>query len=169
MLISRQHLFIPLKFGVRTVLCLNQTLNEVPVFIREKRKRSDLVIWQKPLLHRKIPKQHDNIKHATKNFDYITIADRLRMVIKIKQYANHAVWNWYWNQSWCASIITHTYMCHYFSIVCLRMWEVCCKDWSYNKETRTGKFCQNSKFIIIWDDMFLRYAKQSRKLNPFHE
>ena len=33
-----------------------------------------------PTLTEKSKKQHDNIKNATKNFDYTTIADRLRTV-----------------------------------------------------------------------------------------
>ena len=33
-----------------------------------------------PTLPEKSNKQHDNIKHATKNLDYTTIADRLRTV-----------------------------------------------------------------------------------------
>ena len=48
---------------------------------KRKRKRSDSVLWQKPLHRKKNPKkttwQH---KNATKNIDYTTIADRLRAV-----------------------------------------------------------------------------------------
>ena len=45
------------------------------------RKRSDSVLWQKPLHPQKNPKkQRDNIQKATKNFDYTTIVDQLRTV-----------------------------------------------------------------------------------------
>ena len=41
---------------------------------------SDSVLWQSPYSHRKIQMQRDNIKNATKNFGYTTIATRLRTV-----------------------------------------------------------------------------------------
>ena len=48
---------------------------------RVKRKRSDSVLWQKPLsLTEKSKKQRDIITKRHQNFDYITIADRLRTV-----------------------------------------------------------------------------------------
>ena len=48
---------------------------------QRKGKRSDSVLWQKPLhQQKKSKKQRDNIKNATKSFDYTTIADRLRTV-----------------------------------------------------------------------------------------
>ena len=43
---------------------------------QKKRKRSDSVLWQKPLYHQKIEKSSD----ATKHFDYTTIADWLGTV-----------------------------------------------------------------------------------------
>ena len=51
----------------------------VPLFER-KRERSDSVLWQKPLHPEKSKKQSDNTIMPQKNFDYITIADRLRTV-----------------------------------------------------------------------------------------
>ena len=49
--------------------------------MQRKGKRSDSVLWQKPIHPQKNKKkQRDNIKNATKNFDYTTIADRLRTV-----------------------------------------------------------------------------------------
>ena len=43
-----------------------------------QREKEDL--WQKPYTHRKIQKATWQHKNATKNFDYTTIADRLRTV-----------------------------------------------------------------------------------------
>ena len=48
--------------------------------LREKRKRSYSILWQKPLHRQKIQKATWQHKNATKNFDYTTIADRLRTV-----------------------------------------------------------------------------------------
>ena len=48
--------------------------------LREKRKRSDSVLWQNPYTHRTIQKATWQHKNATKNFDYTTIADRLGTV-----------------------------------------------------------------------------------------
>ena len=46
-----------------------------------KRKRSDLVLWQKPIHEQKCQKgQSDNTNNATKKFDYTAVADRLRTV-----------------------------------------------------------------------------------------
>ena len=46
--------------------------------LKRKGKRSDPVLWQKlPYHQQKIKRQH---KDTTKNFDYTTITDRLRMV-----------------------------------------------------------------------------------------
>ena len=48
---------------------------------KRKRRRSDPVLWQNPLYQQKIRKPKDNTHtYATKNFDYTTIADRLRTV-----------------------------------------------------------------------------------------
>ena len=46
----------------------------------EKRKISDSVQWQKPLYLQKIQKAMRQHKNVTKNFDYSTIANRLRTV-----------------------------------------------------------------------------------------
>ena len=48
--------------------------------IKRKRKRSDSVLWQKPLHRQKTPKSNLTTQNATKNVDYRTIADRLRTV-----------------------------------------------------------------------------------------
>ena len=58
-----------------------------------KRKRSDSVLWQKPLYRQKYKKQCDNTQNATKNFDYTTIADDfldvvLAFLISILQYTS---------------------------------------------------------------------------------
>ena len=45
-----------------------------------KRKRSDSVLWQKPLHPQNNLKSNMQHKNATKNFDYTTIVDRLRTV-----------------------------------------------------------------------------------------
>ena len=49
-------------------------LSNARTIIREKRKISDSVLWQKPYLTDKSKMQRDNIKNATK---ILTIADRL--------------------------------------------------------------------------------------------
>ena len=62
---------------------MDQKVIQQPSPLREKRKISDSVLWQKPphpQNNNKIKKEHDNIKDATKNFEYPTIADRLRTV-----------------------------------------------------------------------------------------
>ena len=52
-----------------------------PFGYKRKRKRSDSVLWQKPLHPQKNKKKsNDTTPNATKNFDYTTIADRLRTV-----------------------------------------------------------------------------------------
>ena len=56
-------------------------LNPPGIFLSPKRKRrSDSVLWQNPLYQQKIQKTKGQHTNATKNFDYITIADRLRTV-----------------------------------------------------------------------------------------
>ena len=47
---------------------------------KRNRQRSDSVLWQKPQHPQKVRKYRDNIQNATQNFDYTTIADRLRTV-----------------------------------------------------------------------------------------
>ena len=48
---------------------------------QRKRKISDLVIWQKPLHPQTNPKSNMTTqKNVTENFNYTTIADRLRTV-----------------------------------------------------------------------------------------
>ena len=47
---------------------------------QRKRKSSDSVLWQKPLHPQKKSKKQRDKKKTTKNFDYTTIADRLRTV-----------------------------------------------------------------------------------------
>ena len=60
------------------VLCI--TLGRcVSLKRKKKRKRSDSVLLQKPLHPKKWKTQRDNVKRH-KNFDYTTIADRLRTV-----------------------------------------------------------------------------------------
>ena len=75
---------IIVRHPVNNLNC-RQILNVI--FLTEKRKRSDSVLWQKPLYPQKNPtwkkktKQRDNIKkNATKNFNYTTIADRFGTV-----------------------------------------------------------------------------------------
>ena len=48
--------------------------------IREKQEEIWPILWQKPLHRQKIQKATWQHKNATKNFDYTTIADRLRTV-----------------------------------------------------------------------------------------
>ena len=43
--------------------------------IKRKRRRSDPVLWQKPLYQQKIRNQRTTHTNATKNFDYTTIAE----------------------------------------------------------------------------------------------
>ena len=45
-----------------------------------KRRRSDSVLWQKPLHPQKSPKSNVTTEKRQQNLDYTTIADRLRMV-----------------------------------------------------------------------------------------
>ena len=47
---------------------------------KRKRKKSNSVLWQKPLYTEKIQKAMWQHKNATKHFDNTTIADRLRTV-----------------------------------------------------------------------------------------
>ena len=49
-------------------------------YCKRKRKRSDSVIWQTPLYLQKNPKSIVTTQKVTKNFDYTTITDWLRMV-----------------------------------------------------------------------------------------
>ena len=48
--------------------------------LREKGRDLTQSCDKNPCTHRQSKKQRDNIKNATKNFDYTTIADRLRTV-----------------------------------------------------------------------------------------
>ena len=50
------------------------------VDMKRKMKRSDSVLWQKPLHPQKIQKATWQHKNVTKILDYTTIADRLRTV-----------------------------------------------------------------------------------------
>ena len=45
-----------------------------------KRKRSDSVVWQKPLQTQTNPKRNMTTQKRHKNFDYTTTADRLMTV-----------------------------------------------------------------------------------------
>ena len=65
---------MPAKFIIIQKLKLQLSL------VREKKERSDSVLLQKPLHRQKNPKSNVKHKNATKNFDYTTIADRLRTV-----------------------------------------------------------------------------------------
>ena len=47
---------------------------------QRKRKWSDSVLWKNPYTHREIQTATWQHKNATKNFDFTTIADRLRTV-----------------------------------------------------------------------------------------
>ena len=48
---------------------------------KRKRKRSDSVLWQKPLKPTEMSSgQNDNTNNSTKKFDYRAVADRLRTV-----------------------------------------------------------------------------------------
>ena len=48
--------------------------------MKRKRKRSDSVLWQKPLHRQKNPKSNMTTQKCHQNFHYTTIADRLRTV-----------------------------------------------------------------------------------------
>ena len=48
--------------------------------IREKKKKSASVLWQKPLHSQKIPNSNVKTQTCHQNFDYTTIADGLRAV-----------------------------------------------------------------------------------------
>ena len=62
-------------------IIMHALLNFITSLIKEKKDK----IWLSPVTKAPTPtekskKQRDNIKNATKNFDYTTITDRLRMV-----------------------------------------------------------------------------------------
>ena len=63
---------IKVKFGIKVI----------KMGVKRKRKRSDSVLWQKSLHRQKNPNSNycDNAKRPRKNFDYTTIADRLKTV-----------------------------------------------------------------------------------------
>ena len=46
-------------------------------YLKRKRKRSDSVVWQKPLHPQTTPKRNVTTQKLHQNFDYTTIADRL--------------------------------------------------------------------------------------------
>ena len=48
--------------------------------IKKKRKKSDLVLWQKPLHQQTYQKGKVTTQTTPKKFDYTAIADRLRTV-----------------------------------------------------------------------------------------
>ena len=54
--------------------------NMMVIIYKRTRRRSDSVLWQKPIYQQKIRKPIDNTKTPPKNFDYTTIADRLKTV-----------------------------------------------------------------------------------------
>ena len=64
------------------VLCFLSTCKTRPntFSVKINRKRSELVLWQNPYIHRKLQKAKWQHKNATKMFDYTTITDRLRLV-----------------------------------------------------------------------------------------
>ena len=62
-------------------IVLNPIENGVYILVEEKKEDIRLCpMTRAPTATEKSKKQHDNIKNATKNFDYTTIADRLRTV-----------------------------------------------------------------------------------------
>ena len=65
----------------KTYTCTGMITSSLTNFAKEKKQE----IWLSPMtktrtLTEKSKKQRDNIKNATKNFDYTTIADRLKSV-----------------------------------------------------------------------------------------
>ena len=62
------------------VQCFNWDENDLAPDDKRKRRRSDPVLWQDPLYQQKISKTKGQYTNATKNFDYTTIAGRLRTV-----------------------------------------------------------------------------------------
>ena len=71
-------------FSVMSVLCQEETLTLLDIWFRSMLREKE-EIWLSPMTEALTPtekskKQRDNTKNATKNFDYTTIADRLRTV-----------------------------------------------------------------------------------------
>ena len=62
------------------LILIKTIVKELDRIYGRKRRRSDSVLWQNPYTHRIIQKATWQHKNATKNFDYTTIADRLRTV-----------------------------------------------------------------------------------------
>ena len=67
-------------FEILSLLILYKQFYWSKVMIKIKRKRSDLVLWQKPCPRRNVKRTKWQHKQRHKKFDYTAIANRLRTV-----------------------------------------------------------------------------------------